>query len=190
MIILPTRERFIQDNFFELSFQDRRPDFRIFQSLSSTEQYYLADIYNWDDGTEILNWIIDSEKCDKGTAALIFWRAEPDFYINRTSQTIANYERDVFDLLKKIVSKFNSDSFKRGRLKFDPETKVDEIDWDKVYDEWGKIPTALKYPTKGIVPISLSRIARFIAQWQQRRKYKKREAKRQKRKQKTPHNSG
>lgn len=184
MIILPTREQFIQDNFFELSFQDRRPDFRKFQSLSSTEQYYLADIYNWDDGVEILNWIIDSDKCDKGTASLIFWRSEPDFYLERTTETIAEYERDVFDLLQKIVSKFNSDSFKRTRLKFDPGSKVDVVDWNKKYDGWGIIPKDLRQPTKGIVPISLSRIARYISQWQQTRKYRKREAKRQKRKQK------
>ncbi|WP_158851848.1 DUF4274 domain-containing protein [Algibacter sp. L1A34] len=32
----------------------------------------------------MLNWIIDSPKCNKGIALLIFWRAIPDFYFDYT----------------------------------------------------------------------------------------------------------
>lgn len=184
MIILPAREQFISDNFIELSFNERKPNFTLFNTLSPSEHYYLASIYNWDDGTEILNWIVDSEQCDKGTASLIFWRAEPAFYIHRTSHSIATNEKDVFELLQKIISKFNSGSFKHGRLKFDPKEKSKDIDWNKIYEEWGKIPIELKYPTRGITPISLTRILTSIAQWQYKRKFKKREARRLKGKQK------
>jgi hypothetical protein len=185
MIILPTREKYIQDTFFELSFDDKkRADFDPFKKLSSTEQYYLADIYNWDDGVEILNWIIDSEKCDKGTASLIFWRSEPDFYIEKTAETIPSYEKEVFDLLQKIISKFNSNSFKRGRLKFDPSAKTGVIDWTRKYDGWGFIPKELGHQTKGIVPFYLSRLIQNIQMWRHSRRQKKRDVKRLKRKQK------
>ncbi len=184
MIILPTREKYILDNFIELSVQEKQVDITLFKKLSSIEQYYLADKYNWDDGDEILNLIIDSEKCDKGTASLIFWRAEPDFYLRYTNKTIASYEIKTFELLQKIVSKFNNNSFKQSRLKFDPTLKSHCIDWEKTYEGWGKMPSELKSPTKGFVPFYLSRIIQDIMMWRSRRRYLKREAKKLKRKEK------
>ncbi len=79
MIILPHRIKKIEKNFFEFSFNDEYediiPDKNIFDSLTSAEQYYLASIYNWDDGVIVLKWIIESPICDKGTAMKIFWMA-------------------------------------------------------------------------------------------------------------------
>lgn len=65
MIVKPNRENFIKENFFELSFKDKKPEFEKFKTLNSTELHYLADIYNWDDDIEVLFWIINSDKCDK-----------------------------------------------------------------------------------------------------------------------------
>lgn len=179
MLILPARELFIRDHFFEWSFEGKQPDMDALKSLSSAEQYYLADIYNWDDGVELLQWIIASERCDKGTASLIFWRAAPDFYISRTSETIPDYEKEVFDLLKAIVSKFNSNALRRSRLKFDPGNRVQDIDWNRNYEEWGKIPSELRFPTKGFIPMSLRRISLAGAARRRRIKLRKREARSQ-----------
>ncbi len=62
MIIRPHKILLIKKNFFEFSFDDdiendeeTIPDFKKFQTLNSAEQYYLADNYNWDDGTIVLN---------------------------------------------------------------------------------------------------------------------------------------
>ena len=72
MIILPNKEKFITENFIEFSFNNEEenylPNFNLFEKLNSADQYYLAENYNWDNGVEILKWIIESEKCDKGTA--------------------------------------------------------------------------------------------------------------------------
>lgn len=105
MIVFPQRKKFIIKNFFELSYKegDITPDFELFKTLNSYEQFYLAEIYNWDDGSEVLKWIIESPICDKGTASLIFWSAEPDFYFDYTEQTIDDYEKDTFDLLQLIL---------------------------------------------------------------------------------------
>src|SRR6478735_2078171 len=103
MIILPSKEKFIQDNFIEFSFnnseEDFLPDYNLFKKLNSTDQFYLAQNYNWDDGVEVLKWIIESKKCDKGTASLIFWSAEPDYYFEKSHDEIAEYEKDTFLLL-------------------------------------------------------------------------------------------
>ncbi len=174
MIVSPFREKYIYDNFIELSFEkEKKADLESFKKLTSIELFYLADVYNWDDGVEILFWIIDSDKCDKGTASLIFWRAEPDFYIERTSETIPSYEKDVFELLKKIVLKFNKSSFSHNKFCFDPQTKIKNIDWNKDYQEWGKIPIELSIKTKGFKPFYLSKIIEKFNTWRFRRKFQK-----------------
>ena len=157
-MIRPNKILLIKKNFIEFSFvededseEDPIPDFEKFKTLNSAEQYYLADNYNWDDGPIVLDWIIDSPKCDKGTASLIFWRAEPDFYFDYTVETIADYERDVWKLLQKIVTKFKSREFKNSRLKFDPIAEGYKTDWKTELDIW-KIPAELKTATDGKKP--------------------------------------
>ena len=151
----------IKENFIEFSFVDNNdyeteiiPDFDKFKTLNSAEQYYLAYNYNWDDGVIVLDWIIDSQKCDKGTASLIFWSAEPDFYFDYTSETIEEYEKPIWILLQKILKRFKNNDFKYNRLKFDPQKSGYKTDWKIKYDIW-ELPTELKTPTKGIVPIGL-----------------------------------
>jgi len=158
MIIRPNKISLIKKNFIEFSFDEDDdsdkeivPNFEIFKTLNSSEQYYLADNYNWDDGTIVLDWIIDSPKCDKGTASLIFWRAEPDFYFNYTSETIVDYEKPVWNLLQKIVKKFKENRFTNNRLKFNPIKEGYKTDWKTELDIW-EIPSELKTVTKGKKP--------------------------------------
>lgn len=185
MIILPYKEKFIRDNFIEFSFDsdDKKylPDFKLFKKLNSTDQYYLAANYNWDDGVEILKWIIESRKCDKGTASLIFWISEPDYYFEKSESEISDYEKENFLLLKRIVEKFNKKEFKRSKLKYDPTDREKRINWSKQNSEWN-IPEELKKATKGFFIISLGQIQHKIWEWQRKRKEAKRAAKRLKRK--------
>ena len=183
MIILPHREKFINKHFFELSFkeEDTVPDLKLFKTLNAYEQFYLAETYNWDDGTEVLKWIIESPICDKGTASLIFWSAEPDFYFDYTEKTIVDYEKGTFDLLQKIIKKFRNSEFNRSKIKFDPTLHGNKTDWKTELDIW-EIPDELRKPTKGSELISLSNIKMKISHWCYVRKSKKRERRKAKRK--------
>lgn len=185
MIILPNKEKFITENFIEFSFNNEEenylPNFNLFEKLNSADQYYLAENYNWDNGVEILKWIIESEKCDKGTASLIFWTAEPDYYFEKSESEISDYEKDTFLLLKSIVEKFNNKEFKNSRLKYDPTNREKRIDWNKQNSEWN-IPQELKKPIKGFSIISLGIIQHKIWEWQRKQKETKRAEKRMKRK--------
>jgi len=159
-MIRPHKILMIKNNFIEFSFNEDEeensefiPDFEKFKTLNSEEQYFLADKYNWDDGTIVLDWIIDSPKCDKGTASLIFWRAEPDFYFDFTADTIVDYEKPVWTLLQKIIKKFRDNGFKNNKLKFDPIGEGYKTDWKTEFDIW-EIPAELKVATKGKKPFT------------------------------------
>jgi hypothetical protein len=158
MIILPHRVKSIKKHFFEFSFdeddEEIEPDFTEFKKLSTTEQYYLASIYNWDDGPKVLQWIIDSEKCDKGTATRIFWMAEPDYFFDFNSETIDKYEKDVFDLLQSIILRFQNGGFKSAKFRFIPKDEGYKTEWENAKGIWG-IPEDLKNGNKGSVPIAI-----------------------------------
>jgi hypothetical protein len=161
MIILPNRVKLIEKHFFEFSFDSKEgddpiPDFKIFKKLSSAEQYYLASIYNWDDGITVLNWIIDSPKCDKGTATMIFWMAEPDYYFDYSEATIGEYDKDVFDLLQKILVKIKNKEFKRSRFGFNPKQNKYKTDWETASGIW-RLPKDLTKGTLGIKPLAIRR---------------------------------
>ncbi len=157
MIITPSRVKLIRNHFFEFSFDDNEseeeiiPDFEIFKTLSSAEQYYLASIYNWDDGTIVLDWIIDSRKCDKGTACMIFWRAEPDYYYNYTAETIEGYQSDVWYLLQKVIKRFKNDDFITSKFEFIPTNEGYKTDWPIKLDIWN-FPTELNDGIEGKKP--------------------------------------
>ncbi|MFC7773761.1 DUF4274 domain-containing protein [Flavobacterium sp. GCM10027622] len=185
MILLPYKERLIRENFLDISFNNEGDDnltnFKLFEKLNSTDQYYLAENYNWDNGIAILKWIIESKKCDKGTASLIFWTSEPDYYFEKSEAEISDYEKDIFLLLKRIVEKFNHKEFKKSNLKYNPADREKRIDWSKQNLEWN-IPEELKKPTKGFPIISLGIVQQKIWEWQRKRRETKRAEKRVKRK--------
>lgn len=159
MIIFPGRERFIRKHFFEYSFnshedEDVLPDFEKLDTLSSAEQYYLVTIFNWDDGVEVLKRIVQSPKCDKGTAGLIFWEAQPDFYIHHTLETIPDYEIEVFEMLQLITKRFSEKSFRTALFSYIPNSCLKDIDFNKTYQGWS-LPSELQFRKWGINPLVL-----------------------------------
>ncbi|RAK65854.1 DUF4274 domain-containing protein [Hymenobacter edaphi] len=88
-----SRTDFIQTHFIGTAAKGMIPDLARFQQLrSAAELHYLADAYNWDDGVTVLDWVINSPTCDYGTALLIFWRAQPDFYTEFANEQEADEE--------------------------------------------------------------------------------------------------
>lgn len=160
MIIRPNKILTIKNNFIEFSFNDdiengeeTIPDFKKFNSLNSAEQYFLADKYNWDDGPIVLKWIIESTKCDEGTACLIFWRAEPDYYFKYSNETIDDYEKDIWELLQLIVKRFRANNFSTSNFEFIPSKEGYKTDWPIEMDIW-KLPESLKTGVYGKKPFT------------------------------------
>ena len=160
MIIRPNKILTIKKNFIEFSFNDdiengeeTIPDFEKFKTLNSAEQFFLADKYNWDDGPIVLKWIAESEKCDKGTACLIFWRAEPDYYFKFSEDTIDEYERGIWALLQLILKRFKANNFKKSKFEFIPMQEGYKTDWTTELDIW-KLPEELKTGIIGSKPFT------------------------------------
>ena len=110
--ISPERANFLEENFTGFGFTDGHPDQVLFDTLTDpVELHYLAHIYNWDDGAEALSWIINRPYCDKGTAALIFWRSQPEYFTQFTSESEENWATEVYLLLRNIIRNWESEFY-------------------------------------------------------------------------------
>ena len=140
---------FFKDNFFEFGFAGKEPDRKSFEKIEKPAQlHYLADIYNWDDEIDVLDWIISSPVCDKGTALLIFWRAEPDYYTKFENEDEAGTDKEIYLLLRKIITNWQSGFYKKERFRFDPIAEEYDVDYRYPNEKW-QIPDEMKKPTKG-----------------------------------------
>lgn len=145
------RAEFLTASFFELSFQDREPDRTVFDSITDpVELHYLADIYNWDDGAEVLGWITDSPYCDRGTAALIFWRSQPDFYTEYAQESEMSLTDGVLPLLQRIMQNWERGFYVRQHIAYNHhEDPAAEQDYGNNPRSKWQIPAYLIEPTKG-----------------------------------------
>ena len=102
----PDRVQLLKDSFIEFSFEDKLPNKDFFDSIQKPEElHFIADFYNWDDGPEVLTWIIDSDLCDEGTAKMIFWKSEPQDYTPYEKAEEVEYDDGVFTLFEKNIGK-------------------------------------------------------------------------------------
>ena len=125
---------YIQKNFIGWSFDkpnDYIPDKKIFSQLNhSAELHYLANLYNWDDGSIVLEWLLDSPLCTRSTANLLFWRAAPDWYLRfsiHDLEACPKFNRDGFIILRKIINKYERNDFSKYQIEFDPTDEIEEI---------------------------------------------------------------
>lgn len=140
---------FIKDHFFEFGFAGKEPDKEPFEKIETSAQlHYLADIYNWDDGAEVLDWIVSSSFCDKGTALLIFWRAEPDYYTKFENESEADTDKEIYLLLQEIIANWQSGFYTKEQFRFDPTEEGYDVDYRYPNEKW-KIPNEMKRATKG-----------------------------------------
>lgn len=99
----------------------------------------------------MLRWIIDSPHCDRGTAALIFWRSQPEYYTQFTNDAEATWAADVYALLRRIILNWENGKYGHEQISYDPKTDQGaprNINERNPQEKW-PIPDYLKLPTKG-----------------------------------------
>jgi hypothetical protein len=88
---------------------------------TTLELHCIAANLNWDYGTRGLTAAIDHPLCDRGTALLLYWLGEPYYALKyRTIDDVPSWDRDEYDLLKRIEEKYLSDSFAHAMIAADP----------------------------------------------------------------------
>ncbi len=125
---------FIETHFFQWSLSKPTgflPDWSRFLELTHpAELFYLASIYNWDDGEVVLEWVLESDLCTRSTANLLFWRAAPDWYLRcdiEDETTCPGFNLAGFKVIRKIMQKYRDESFSPFSIQFGPKGEIETI---------------------------------------------------------------
>lgn len=102
--------------------EEKRLDF-CKQSENPYELHYFADNINWDFGTDCLYEIIKNENCDYGTAKMIFWLAQPDYFqafSNR--EEVPDVNKSGWDFIQYIMNACHGRKFRTTLIQYDPRS--------------------------------------------------------------------
>ena len=88
----------------------------IFQTEDQEILYVYAYNYNWDNGFDIPQTVLDNEKCDLSIALLIFYRADGLSYLADKSDNVNLPQWSSF--IKKLYSSILAGKYQRGKIEF------------------------------------------------------------------------
>ena len=117
---------------------------------SSEELHYIANYYNYDNGSFTLEQVINHKHCDIKTAQMIYWLLDPIYYYDKFDYP-SNCPTDNINInWSKLISKIEEKAIKnkfKTELILDDEDKedyfyVDKIDFEK--PPYNKIPQILR----------------------------------------------
>ena len=95
----------------------------IFQMEDQEILYVYAYNYNWDNGFDIPQTILDNEKCDLSIALLIFYRADGLSYLADKSNNVNLPQWSSF--IKRLYDSILTGKYQRGKIEFKvPLSKV------------------------------------------------------------------
>jgi hypothetical protein len=120
---------------------------------SPLQLHYLPQIVNWDSGwtSEIVNWILEHSLCDAGTALLIYWLNDPQFFKkHERAGTLPKWAAEGYALHKKCETLYMSGRFSSGLVRYNPRNGGDlPVQPERDSAEDLLIPQALKTPSPG-----------------------------------------
>jgi hypothetical protein len=91
---------------------------------SARELHGFVQRYNWDDGLDVLFAMIRHPLCDRGTALMIYWLADPSYAKSHaTREDVPEYNRSGYDLVMEIETRMLAGGFRQAAIGYAP---VDE----------------------------------------------------------------
>jgi len=82
------------------------------------ELHCFADLWNWDGGVEQLHAVIRNPACDLSTARLVFWRAQPLYFIRRPKSQ--DPDDEGWGLILEIMERVREGVYLPATLEYDP----------------------------------------------------------------------
>ncbi len=106
----------------------------IFQTEDQEILYVYAYNYNWDNGFDIPQTVLDNEKCDLSIALLIFYRADGLSYLEEKSDNANLPQWSSF--IKRLYDSILTGKYQRGEIEFKvPLSKVQLFKLKKIITE-------------------------------------------------------
>lgn len=109
--------------------------FDLISRIDDSEVLHLIAInYNWDDGIEIPQMILDNKHCELATALTIFGLAEGFEYLD--DKSALDYDKELKSFVTDLYERIINRKFIQGEIKYNPQlTKVQIYKLKKTINE-------------------------------------------------------
>lgn len=95
-----------------------------FKKLTTEEWHQFVLNYNFDAGLEPFEWLIKQKVCDKGTALILYWQLNPEYFCDAqkipTAENKSIFEED-YRIIKEIEKKYLEGFYDSELFSFDPK---------------------------------------------------------------------
>ena len=118
-----------------LYFESKAEAVKLIQSINSEDELFvLLDNYNWDNGFEVPEAIINHPNCTLPVALLAFHRADGIQYLLEGEAIFANrLAKSWEDFIKEVYNKILKKKYPNGSISFQPEiTKIQKFKLNKL----------------------------------------------------------
>ena len=105
------------------------------------ERQLLAIDWNFDNSKEVIKWIAEQEDTDKGTALVLYWYMNPQFFKRFKSreecEKDASWALEDFDIVEILEKNYIAGFYKNQKYAFNPKCDIYNggYDWTKEVDE-------------------------------------------------------
>lgn len=111
---------------------------------------------NWDyTEPEVWRWIATRPECDRATALAIFWKTQPEYFLQYSDAAeVPASEREAYALLALIRDRWAAGRYTRSELAFDPDADAWPIDRADLIRRYGDrverlMPAAMRVRLSG-----------------------------------------
>ena len=110
-------EKLIQQMLYEMT---KEEVLNTLGNIKTPEALYIyAYNYNWDNGFEIPEKIINQKYCDLSTALMIFYKSDGFRYLQEKDNKIEGFENWI-KFVEKLYLKIVNDTYQKSNIKFEP----------------------------------------------------------------------
>jgi hypothetical protein len=90
------------------------------------ELHIFAGNFNWDCGWEELVVVLEHPKCDYGTALMVYWLAQPDYFYRKTEigKSLRLDETDTWNRVKWLEGRLLAGEYTHRQIAFDPGSVI------------------------------------------------------------------
>lgn len=109
---------------------------------------------NWDfHDPAVYVWVVSQPDCDKATALLYFWLAQPEYELEYPDASNA-FDRDEYALIKLVRERWLAGSYTRSELEFSREIDLWPLDFVSLDERFGDaskehLPTSMRISLTG-----------------------------------------
>jgi Domain of unknown function (DUF4274) len=125
-------------------------------SRGPDDWHRLALFANWDFvEPAALRWIAVQPNCDRATALALFWKSQPDYFLEFPQRAaVPAVNRDGYDLVALIRERWQAGMYRRAELAFDRESDAGPVDFAALERRFGArveqfMPVSMRGPLPG-----------------------------------------